>query len=235
MSFSEWSKDPMKHSTDYKWILVIMGLVLAFGGFLSRQYSDHSDFVDEMERELELRDAELESLRSQIRAMESQNRSGGAEVAPEPVSPSEGYVFPVHKDDFLFYTSPYGLRVSPLLGIEMKHTGVDIATVWRAQVVSMADGVVVEHWPPPGEPYPGGGSYRGHPVLGGKVVIDHGDGIQTVYGHMDWTRVAEGMRVSAGEIIGRVGRTGRATGMHLHFEVIINEEPVNPLLYVEAR
>lgn len=208
----------------------LLGYGLACVIFLAIALHSGARYASDVERLQSIIDeqkAEIEKLQS------SSEISGGEEVAPEEVEPSEGYVFPVHKEDFLFNTSPFGLRVSPLLGVEMKHTGLDIATVWKAQVVSAANGTVVEHWPPPGDPYPGGGTYKGHPVLGGKVVVDHGDGVQSTYGHLSWTRVREGMNVSAGEILGRVGDTGQAKGMHLHFEISVNGEPVNPLLYVK--
>jgi murein DD-endopeptidase MepM/ murein hydrolase activator NlpD len=174
----------------------------------------------------------------------AESEQGGAEVpiaiepnpleraATEIVGRDREFVFPIAPGDYLRYTSPFGHRVSPLLGVEMVHQGVDIAAVWRAEVVAIADGVVVEHWPVPGTPYPGGGEYRGHDVMGGLIVIDHGDGIVSRYGHLSYSRVAQGQRVSAGEVIGRIGNTGRSDGEHLHLTVEIDGKPVNPLLYL---
>lgn len=141
-------------------------------------------------------------------------------------------LFPINKSDFLMYTSPYGHRISPLLNIEMVHQGVDIAGVWKAEVVAVADGTVVEHWPVPGTPYPGGGFYRGHEVYGGLIVIDHGD-FESRYAHLSYSRVFQGQRIRAGEVIGRIGDTGKADGYHLHFELLKDSRTVNPLLYVE--
>ena len=168
-------------------------------------------------------------LTEQLESIESEPKtthSGGAETTPvEPSSNTGEFVFPVSSDDFLYYSSPYGLRVSPILNIEMKHEGLDIAGVWRSQVVAIADGVVLEHWPPPD------GYYRGHPIYGGYLVIDHGDTV-SAYAHLAWTRVHQGMEVRAGEVIGRIGDTGVADGNHLHFELHMNGETVNPLLYL---
>jgi len=66
------------------------------------------------------------------------------------------------------------------------------------------------------------------------VILDHGDGITTRYGHLSKIEVAAGQQLARGEVIGRVGSTGRSTGPHLHYEVRINEEPVNPRAYLPA-
>jgi murein DD-endopeptidase MepM/ murein hydrolase activator NlpD len=66
------------------------------------------------------------------------------------------------------------------------------------------------------------------------VILDHGDGITTRYGHLSKIEVAAGQQMARGELIGRVGSTGRSTGPHLHYEVRINEEPVNPRRYLPA-
>lgn len=181
----------------------------------------------------------IKDLEEKLENLEKQREtthSGGAETAvPESqVTFEEGYdfLFPIAEEDFFYYSSAYGVRVSPILGIERKHQGVDIAGVYRSQIVAVADGVIIEHYPPPGTPYPGGGTYRGHNVYGGYVVIDHGDGIISKYAHMSWTRVHQGNRIQAGDVIGRIGDTGMADGNHLHFELEINGETVNPLLYI---
>lgn len=160
--------------------------------------------------------------------------SGGAEIAPPELTAGVGWRFPIAESDFRTFTSPFGYRVSPLLHVEMYHTGLDIAATWRAQVVAVADGMVTEHWPPPGTPYPNGGVYRGHDVYGGMVEIEHPNGLTTLYAHMSWTRVHTGQRVRAGEVIGRIGDTGQSDGQHLHLEVLgPSGERLNPALYVE--
>lgn len=140
--------------------------------------------------------------------------------------------FPISPTDFLMYTSPFGHRISPLLGIEMVHQGIDIAGAWRSEVVAIADGMVTEHWPVPGTPYPGGGEYKGHETYGGLIVIDHGE-FESRYAHLSYSRVFQGQRVRAGEVIGRIGDTGKSDGQHLHFELLRGGRTVNPLLYIE--
>lgn len=159
--------------------------------------------------------------------------SGGAEtrILQKELEFSSNFMFPIHEEDFLYFTSPYGIRVSPFLGIEMKHEGIDIATVWRAQVVAIDDGVIVEHYPPPG--VYGGKRFRGHPVYGGMIRVNHGD-YESLYAHLSWSRVFTGMEVKKGEIIGRVGGTGMSQGEHLHFELYHNGKTINPLLYLSV-
>ncbi len=153
--------------------------------------------------------------------------TGGAEATVPTFSVQPEWRFPIADSDYRVLTSPSGRRVSPLLNIEVNHEGLDVVAVWRAQVVAIEDGVVVEHWPPPDD------YWKGHPTYGGMITIEHGGGIRTLYAHLFWTRVHTGDFVRAGEVIGRIGNTGKSDGPHLHFEVIDpSGERLNPLLYV---
>src|SRR5574340_187578 len=119
-------------------------------------------------------------------------------------------------------SSPVGYRVDPMgggEGGEEFHRGLDMVGPHNSPILAAGDGVVVEHWPAPGTRTRTGGVFRGHPVFGGMIVIDHGDGVWTLYGHMSSTFVYTGQRVKAGDKIGIQGATGDATGEHLHFEV----------------
>ena len=102
-------------------------------------------------------------------------------------------------------TSLFGMRRDPFTGRPDFHTGIDIGAPEGTEVHAARDGVVEE---------------RGtNDVLGNYVVLTHPGGYQTVYGHLSSISVTIGTRVNAGSVIGAVGRTGRATGPHLHFEV----------------
>lgn len=170
--------------------------------------------------------AENAELREKLESYETQQ--GGAESEHEQMDVDyEGFIFPIHPDDFLFYTSPFGVRVSPILNREMHHNGLDIAAIWKAQVVAISDGTIVEHWPPPD------GHFRGHRVYGGMIKIEHDDGFESLYAHLSWSNVRTGDRVKAGEVIGRIGNTGMSRGYHLHVEILHNGEYVNPLLYIQ--
>ncbi len=117
--------------------------------------------------------------------------------------------------------STFGWRKNPFgRGYEF-HTGVDIDAPYGAPVRATADGVV---------------SHAGRFGDYGKaVVIEHGHGYSTLYGHLSQVLVKEGQKVKAGDIIGRVGSTGRSTGAHLHYEVLFGGKPVNPMDYLVWR
>jgi murein DD-endopeptidase MepM/ murein hydrolase activator NlpD len=95
---------------------------------------------------------------------------------------------------------------------------VDIAAAPGQPVRASADGIVVE-----------AGEVNG---LGRAVYVAHGFGVTTRYGHMSRIDVRPGQRVKRGDIVGRVGNTGRSTGYHLHYEVRVDGDPVNPLAYI---
>lgn len=122
-------------------------------------------------------------------------------------------------------SSPTGVRQSPMGGGEIGlHKGCDLVGPEKAPVFAAAPGVVIDHYPPRGTPRPDGGTYEGHPVFGGYIVIDHGGGVYTLYGHLRQTRVHIGWYVERGQPIGVQGSTGISAGEHLHFEVIIDPE-----------
>lgn len=154
------------------------------------------------------------------------NNSGGAEKEIETTpSNTKDYMFPINEKDY-FLSSPYGVRVSPFLNVLREHKGVDIGSVWRAQIVAVKSGKVITHYPPPD------GYFKGHDVYGGYIVIQHSDGNVSHYAHLYKTYVREGQIIKKGEVIGRMGETGKTQGAHLHFELEVNGKSVNPLLYI---
>lgn len=162
-----------------------------------------------------------------IAALASAQARGGKEsMALAWATTQYPLLFPIAAEDYETLTSPFGLRVSPLLRVLAHHDGIDVEAVPKAQVVSAADGWIAELWPPPD------GYYRGHLTYGGMVVIDHGNGFVTLYAHLSAVFVAGWQRVKRGQVIGRVGSTGKSTGEHLHFEVRIRGTLANPLLYM---
>ena len=115
-------------------------------------------------------------------------------------------------------TSGFGFRKSPFTGLREKHEGWDIAARNGAPVRATADGVVVVE-----------GREYGY---GNLVEIDHGYGIVTRYGHNSKHLVKVGDRVKRGQVVSLVGNTGRSTGPHLHYEVLLNGVPVSPKNYI---
>ena len=129
-------------------------------------------------------------------------------------------IWPVGKSN-TYITSYYGIRQHPILGVVKKHSGLDIGnTPYGTPALAAADGVV---------------SFAG--VMSGYgncVMINHGDGVTTLYGHGQKILTELGAQVKQGDIIMEIGSTGRSTGPHLHFEVRINGSTVNPLTYLQA-
>ncbi len=112
-------------------------------------------------------------------------------------------------------SSPFGVRVDPVYGGERMHTGVDFSTHKGTPIYATGDGVVesVQFL------------FYGY---GNVVTIDHGFGYETMYAHMNEVFVVEGMKIKRGQCIGTVGRSGKATGDHLHYEVLYRGNKVNP-------
>lgn len=117
-------------------------------------------------------------------------------------------------------SSSYGMRVHPITGRVARHNGIDIPAPRGTPIYATADGIV-------GRAQVLGG-------YGNYVEIEHGNAIQTRYGHMTRFIVSSGQSVKKGDVIGYVGSTGRSTGNHLHYEVRIEGAPVNPMPFVQA-
>jgi len=117
-------------------------------------------------------------------------------------------------------SSYYGKRIDPFTGQQASHPGMDYSGGYQSQIVAAADGVVV---------------WAGKRSSYGKMVeIDHGNGFMTRYAHAESIQVKLGQKVTAGEAIAIMGKTGRATSEHLHFEILKNGHKVNPLPFVNS-
>ena len=112
-------------------------------------------------------------------------------------------------------SSSFGARKDPFTGQPDFHTGLDISAGQGTPVKATADGTVES------------AAYNGN--YGNSIVITHGFGIATRFGHLSQYAVRAGQKVKRGEIIGYVGSTGRATSPHLHYEILLNGQPSNPL------
>jgi murein DD-endopeptidase MepM/ murein hydrolase activator NlpD len=112
----------------------------------------------------------------------------------------------------------FGERMDPLSGEGEFHTGLDISAAYGSEVQSTADGIVLAAEPQAG--------------YGNQILIDHGNGIMTKYGHLSKMYVVTGEEVKCAQPIGEVGLTGKTTGPHLHYEVLVHDTPVNPAKYL---
>jgi hypothetical protein len=129
----------------------------------------------------------------------------------KPVATSAGMAWPVAGH----ITSTFGIRIHPILRFARFHAGVDFGASWGSPIVATADGqVAAAGW---------SGGY------GRQVRISHGKGIMTTYSHMSEIVASAGSFVRRGQVIGYVGSSGLSTGPHLHYEVLRNGTPVNPL------
>ncbi len=115
-------------------------------------------------------------------------------------------------------TAGFGQRLDPLSGEGAFHAGLDISAPLGTRVEAAADGIVFFAGPEAG--------------YGNTVLVDHGYGITTKYGHLSKISVLVGQEVKRGQMIGAVGMTGKTTGPHLHYEVRVHETPVNPARYL---
>lgn len=151
-------------------------------------------------------------------AQQASSSDGGGyssdDYAYQPVSGSGAFIWPVNG----VITSPFGYRTHPIFGTTIYHSGIDIGVDEGTPVHAADAGVVVEaDW------------ISGY---GYAVVIDHGNGLSTLYGHNSSLAVSAGQSVSQGEVIAYAGSTGNSTGPHVHFEVRSNGDPVDPMAYL---
>ena len=115
-------------------------------------------------------------------------------------------------------TSEFGWRTHPIFGTARFHSGLDIGGDYGLPIYAAASGTVIH-----------AGWISGY---GNTVIIDHGGGVTTLYGHNDSLNVGVGQTVSQGQVIAMCGSTGNSTGPHCHFEVRENGEPVSPYSYL---
>ncbi|NLD88542.1 MAG: peptidoglycan DD-metalloendopeptidase family protein [Clostridiales bacterium] len=115
-------------------------------------------------------------------------------------------------------SSGYSMRNHPITGVYSQHTGIDMPAPKGTKVYAAADGTVV--------------SVGYNKAYGNRVIISHGNGYQTLYGHFSRVSVKENQKVTTSTVVGLVGNTGQSTGNHLHFSVIKNGGYVNPTKYV---
>jgi murein DD-endopeptidase MepM/ murein hydrolase activator NlpD len=169
--------------------------------------------IDRIEHDTRLMEQALAELEAESQAIEDQIRryqSTPAGIKRSARAFHGGLTFPVSGR----ITSTFGYRVHPITHIYKLHTGVDISVPTGTPVHAAADGtIIIAGW---------------MPAYGYEVVIDHGGGVQTLYGHNSRLCVSVGQDVKRGQVIAKSGSTGYSTGPHVHFEKRVNGHPVNP-------
>ncbi len=148
------------------------------------------------------------NIHDDLRFVENAVEKQKARVEATPYTwPTKGYL-----------TSAFGYRIHPLTGSRQFHQGLDIATQYGSKVTATGSGLVLEagHWD----------------YLGNLVLIDHGFGFTTRYGHLASIIIKPGDRVKRYQVIGYVGNSGRSSAPHLHYEVRYCDKPLNPLNFI---
>lgn len=188
---------------------------------LAALISENTQIMSQLEKDIaaytkEYKKFEQESanIQAQIKSLTSSGQSSGTSSAKYTGGtmtwPAPGYYT---------ITCPFGPRIHPILKVRKSHSGMDIGAPSGASVVAAADGTVI---------------VSGYSTAyGNYIVINHGGGITTLYGHHSSNLVSKGAVVKKGQTIAKVGSTGWSTGPHLHFEVSINGTVKNPLDYLQ--
>ncbi len=175
------------------------------------RFNEKEDELNVLLEEVERQEAELqEEIRNQLA------QEGNVNV---PIS--NGFRYPLDSN-WKIITSRFGYRVHPTTGVYKLHTGVDISGsgIHGANIYASKNGSVSK------------AGY--HNAYGNYCLINHGDGTATLYAHMSTLLTSAGSIVTQGQVIGKVGSTGYSTGAHLHFEILINGEYVDPVPYFSS-
>ena len=188
---------------------------------LEKDIQEATDLIANLELDIENRQAEYDAIMAaeteanavidqMVAELEAQRKAAAA--AGASAAGTGSFLWPVAS--YTYVSSRFGLRVHPITGVKKSHTGMDIASASGTTVYAADGGTVsLASW---------NGGY------GNCIMIDHGNGYVTLYGHLSAISVSKGATVSRGDAIGAVGSTGNSTGPHLHFEVIKEGSRIDP-------
>lgn len=185
------------------------------GGPLVKDNPDAQQAISpaELASLLERLSLEMETTSDALQVLDAElllrQTSQGTLLMDRPVGPS-GYL-----------SSVFGFRIDPFTNLLARHDGLDFADQLDAPILAAESGVVIR--------------VSAHPQYGNSLDLDHGNGLITRYGHASKVLVKSGDVVKRGQEIAQIGSTGRSTGPHLHFEVIKDGVPQNPLPYLAAK
>lgn len=182
--------------------------IVAYEGDISNQEAA----IAEYEAQIAAEDAEIAALEKAVEADK-------AKLEEENKVKYDGGMFQMPCPGYTRISDDYGSRMHPILNVEKFHNGVDFAAPSGSPILAAYDGRVVA------------ATYNS--FMGNYVMIDHGDGLYTIYMHASKLYVSSGQTVTKGEQIAAVGSTGRSTGPHLHFSVRLNGSYVSPWNYLQ--
>ena len=192
---------------------------------LEKDIEEATKLILDLEKDLENKQAEYDAIMAEedatnaaidklVAQLEAERAAASVGSAPSgsAVSGTGSFVFPVAS--YVYISSRFGMRVHPITGEYKSHTGMDIASNQGTAVYACDSGtVVLAQW------------YGGY---GNCIMIDHGNGYKTLYGHLSVISVSSGQTVTKGDTIGQVGSTGNSTGPHLHLEVYKDGSRIDP-------
>jgi murein DD-endopeptidase MepM/ murein hydrolase activator NlpD len=184
---------------------------------LETKYSEQNVLLKDLEKAEREYSKDFEAAEEEMARVNKEIAKMAAELARQSKYVGGKYLWPVPGKDSSDISSPYGNRKNPITHKYSLHTGIDIAAPKGTPVVAANNGkIIISGW---------------NTAYGNYIVISHGGGQTTLYGHMSKLLVKKGEEVKRGDKIGLVGSTGWSTGPHLHFEISINGKTVNPMNY----
>ncbi len=187
---------------------------------LDAKIAEKLSYIQSLEKDLEKYDslfqaaaAQEESLKQSIAAQSSTGDTSSGRIV------YSGGTFCWPAPSYSYISSPYGYRIHPVYGTRKFHSGLDLAAPGGSPILAAANGTVrFAGW---------NGGY------GNCLIIDHGNGVSTLYGHARTLLVSAGQTVTRGQKVALVGTTGTSTGNHLHFEVLNNGKTTDPMPYLK--
>lgn len=190
----------------------------------SEQEAQLQSKLDEKQRLTKQLEADIENYKKVYEKARQEEESLKASLSSELSKTTDAVKYTGGKfcwpaPSYVRISSPYGYRNHPIYKVKKFHSGVDLAAPGGSNILAATDGTVkMAGW---------NGGY------GNCVVVDHGGGISTLYGHASKLLVSKGQKVKKGQVIAKVGTTGNSTGNHLHFEVLINGKTTDPMAYIK--
>lgn len=186
-----------------------------------QQISAYQGDISNKEAAIKDYEADIAAQNSTIAALEAAAAAERKQLEElnKPKVTYDGGMFQLPLTSYKRISDEYGYRIHPTLGVKKFHNGVDFAAASGTPILAAYGGTVV------------GAAYNSS--MGNYVMINHGDGLYTIYMHASALYVSQGQTVKKGDQIAAVGSTGRSTGPHLHFSVRVNGEYVNPWNYLK--